>query len=397
MTNRQNNITSKVERDPRLFIVFMTLVIAGFFVVSLIETPSIKQLNTLIPFAALTIIHIVLHWLLEKITERPNRIIWYIVAQGILGLIISSLSNNIGMTFALFMALIGEAIGLLGLTRQGLLAGIYYLILLSVNFVQLSGWDSSGLLFVGTVPIVIFVVIYVTLYMRQSEAREQAQKLAAELETANRQLAEYAAQVEDLTIVNERQRMARDLHDTLSQGLAGLILKLEATDAYLINNRTDKARNIITDAMEQARVTLAEARHAIDDLRQPLVDNLDSALRLEVDRFTSATGIPVQFSADQTSPLPDSVTETLIRTVAEALTNIANHAQAQTVEVNVQVKDKGLSMTIQDDGSGFDAASIPSGHYGILGIKERVRLVNGSVAIQSEKGKGTLLKIEIPL
>jgi signal transduction histidine kinase len=78
------------------------------------------------------------------------------------------------------------------------------------------------------------------------------------------------------------------------------------------------------------------------------------------------------------------------------LTNIANHAKAQTVDVNLNMNDKTIILTVQDDGIGFDTSSIPSGHYGILGIKERVRLVNGSFEIQSENGKGTILKIEIP-
>jgi NarL family two-component system sensor histidine kinase YdfH len=126
------------------------------------------------------------------------------------------------------------------------------------------------------------------------------------------------------------------------------------------------------------------------------VDDLDSALRLEISRFSNATGIPIIFHADQVPPLPDPVTETVIRSVSEALTNVANHAKAQNVEVNVRMKDKSLLVTIQDDGQGFDASAIPSGHYGILGIKERVRLVNGSFEIQSENGKGTTLKIEVP-
>ena len=132
---------------------------------------------------------------------------------------------------------------------------------------------------------IIFVVIYVTLYVRQMEAREKAQALAVELETANRQLTDYAARVEDLTIANERQRMARELHDTLSQGLAGLILQLEAAQAHLGQDHPAKAREIITDAMGQARRTLSEARRAIDDLRQSPQDDLDSALR--------ATGLPL--------------------------------------------------------------------------------------------------------
>jgi NarL family two-component system sensor histidine kinase YdfH len=389
--------SSKVERDPRFFTWFMTLVFTAIYFVTLANAPALKQPGRLIPFTALLVVHIALHWLLEEIIKRPGRAIWYIIVQGVVALVISWMSNNTAMTFVLFMALIGEAVGLFNLTRQGLLAGIYYLVLLSVNLIQLMGWDSSGLFLLGTIPMVVFVVIYVTLYMRQMNARENAQALAAELESANRQLSEYTAQVEDLTIANERQRMARELHDTLSQGLAGLILQLEAADAHLANNRNDKAQSIIGNAMVQARSTLADARRAIDDLRQSSLDDLDSALRLEISRFKDSTGIPILFHSDQTPPLPAPVTETLIRAVAESLTNIATHAKAHNVTVDVRMKDKSLLVTIQDDGQGFDASAIPPGHYGILGIKERVRLVNGNVEIQSENGKGTTLKIEIPI
>jgi NarL family two-component system sensor histidine kinase YdfH len=100
----------------------------------------------------------------------------------------------------------------------------------------------------------------------------------------------------------------------------------------------------------------------------------------------------------QTPILPDPVKETLIRAVSEGLTNIARHAQAQRAGVEVRVVDqKSLSITIQDDGQGFDASEIPSGHYGLLGIRERIRLAKGSFDIHSEAGVGTTLKIKIPL
>lgn len=389
--------TPKVERDPRLFMWFMTLVIGIMYLVTLVEQPAVRQAGTLIPLTILLIIHVILHWQLERITARPSRVFWYILVQGGLAFAISVLAQGFGLIFAVFMALIGEAVGLLRLTRQGVLAIVYYLALLVTGLVQLLGWDSSGFLILGTVPMVIFVVIYVTLYMRQNEARERAQHLAAELEAANRQLSEYAAQVEDLTIANERQRMARELHDTLSQGLAGLILQLEAVDAHLANHRTEKARAIVSTAMDQARVTLAEARRAIDDLRRPSLDDLEAALRLEISRFNGATGIPVHLHTDPTPPLPDPIKETLLRTVAEALTNIANHARAQNVTVEVRMKDENLSVTVHDDGVGFDPSAIPSGHYGLLGIQERARLVNGSFDIQSGHGNGTILRIQIPL
>jgi NarL family two-component system sensor histidine kinase YdfH len=350
-----------------------------------------------IPFTLLLAIHIIAHWNVNRIIQNRSRILWYILGQSALAFVIVNLSGNIGMIFALYMALIGETIGFLGINRWGILSVIFYITLSLANFVLFNAQEDASFWLLTSIPTVVFVGMYVTLYTRQAIAREKAQTLATELEAANQQLTEYAARVEDLTIAAERQRMARELHDTLSQGLAGLILQLEAADAHLANKRNDKAQSIIANAMQQARSTLADARRAIDDLRQSSLDDLDSALRLEISRFTNATGIPCNYHADQTPPLPDPIKETLIRAVAESLTNIANHAKAQNVAINVWMKDKDLLVTIQDDGVGFDTSAIPSGHYGILGIKERVRLVNGNFEIQGKNGKGTTSKIQIPL
>jgi len=367
------------------------------YISTLVTQPTLRTSWMVIPYTLLLALHIIVHWNVNRIVQNRNRVVWYILGQSALAFIIISVAGNAGMLFALYMALIGETIGILGINRWGILSVLFYLALSFINLILFKAEESTSFWLLVSIPTVIFVGMYVTLYTRQAEAREQAQKLASELKLANRQLSEYAARVEDLTIANERQRMARELHDTLSQGLAGLILQLEAADAHLMNNRNDKARTIVADAMKQARATLTDARHAIDDLRKTSADDLDSALHLEISRFTDATGIPCSFQADQIPPLADTVQETIVRAVAEGLTNAAHHAQARQVAVNVGVKDKNILVTIQDDGQGFDADAIPSGHYGLLGIRERVRLVNGTFEIQSESGKGTTLKVQMPL
>ena len=386
----------KIEQDYRIFFLFMTVILIGMYFMSLAQTPALQNFWNGTLFTVLMVVHIALHWLVVRIIQTPKRKALYIIGQGLLAFIITHLSQNTGMVFSLYMALIGETIGFLGINPRSALSTFYFLALSLLNLIIFTNFDSAIYWLLTVIPTIILISMYVTLYVRQAEAREKAQALADELESANRQLTEYAARVEDLTIATERQRMARELHDTLSQGLAGLILQLEAADAHLAHQHNDKAQSIIGNAMVQARSTLADARNAIDDLRQPSLDDLDSALRLEISRFSTATGIPILFHADPTPPLPAPVTETLIRAVTESLTNVANHAQAHNVTVEVRMKDKSLSVTIQDDGQGFDASAIPSGHYGILGIKERVRLVNGNVEIQSEIGKGTTLKIEVP-
>ena len=241
--------------------------------------------------------------------------------------------------------------------------------------------------------------IYVVLYTRQAQAREQAQSLLVELEAANRQLADYAAQVEDLTIASERQRMARQLHDTLSQGLAGVILQLEAADAHLTMGRPERAQGILQQTMGQARATLSDARRAIGDLRQVQngPEDLVEALRDEVDHFTRATGIPCELEIDLAEAVPPALGETVLRSVSESLSNIARHANAHRACLRLSSLDGQLLVEVRDDGGGFDPLAVQAGHYGLLGMRERARLVGGSMEIDSAPGAGTVITLHLPL
>lgn len=364
---------------------------------SLTNNQGLRKPLELAIFTILMVVHVLLHWRLEEILKRPNAVIWYILVQGALAFSIAWLADLEAVVFALYTAMVGEAVGMFGLNRRALLASTFYLGLAFINIRHTMGIPSAGWTFLMVVPVLLFTVVYVTLYMRQIEAREKAQSLAAELDAANRQLTEYAAQVEDLTIANERQRMARELHDTLSQGLAGIILQLEAVEAHLSSNRPEKAKTIVANAMLQARATLADARKAIDDLRHPAPDDLASVLRAETSRFSEETGIPCELHLSSLPTLPDPVKDTIVRAVTEGLNNIARYAQAHSADVSVMMEDRALLLTIQDDGIGFIPEAVPSGHYGLLGIRERVRLVNGEFGLRSEAGAGTTISIKVPL
>lgn len=399
---KTDNISSKsikVDNDPILFIGILTVVVIGMVVVSVISNPAIKRPGVLIPLGILVVVHILLHWLLEKISQHARWIPWYIVFQGALAFGISYLAGGIAMIFALYMGLIGEAVGLLRLTRWGFLAAAYYLTLAAVNFLMLSDQPAIGSWLLGTIPLLLFVIIYVTLYMRQNEARDQAQTLLKELEAANQQLSEYAAQVEDLTITAERQRLARDLHDTLSQGLAGLILQLEAVDAHLKNDRTARATEILEQSMEHARQTLADARRTISNLRDHSREfpDLKGAINDEVNRFEKATGLSCQLEFLVSDRVSDEIDETIMRIISEALTNIARHASAGQVAIDIIQQDNRLQIEIKDDGNGFDPDSVGPGHYGLIGMQERTRIVGSSMEIDSHPGRGTILKFDLPL
>lgn len=234
----------------------------------------------------------------------------------------------------------------------------------------------------------------INLTLRQFYAKLRTQHFLKELEIAHHQ-------VEELTVANERQRMARDLHDTLAQGLAGLIMQLEAIDAHLSSNNTKRAHEIVHLSMSGARHTLAEARSAIDDLRlhTELQVNFAESVEKEVDHFLSLTGIPIQSNIVTPIEVSQLIYEHSIHIIRECLTNIIKHAQAHHVELNISYDDHHLVMDIKDDGIGFDMRQIGSfsGHYGLIGMQERIRIVQGTLEITNRIPHGTSVHIEIPL
>jgi len=386
-----------VENDPRLLFWFAILLMLGMFIWSFFLTPNLLQPARFALFSGLFAAHLYLHWQVNWV-EKHRRWLWvYSLVQGGLAFAITYLSANIGMVFCLFMALIGELLAIYKITVRGVLASIYLLGLAFVNFILLVGSKQAIWFALGTIPTLIFVAIYVILFTRQAEANTQARKLLEELEEANRKLSEYAAQVEDLTLSNERQRMARELHDTLSQGLAGLILQLEAVDAHLAGQRLERGRSILKQSMEKARATLAEARQAIDNLRQPEERDLAELVRQESAHFTNSTGIQCEPQINLAAEIPEAVAEAAGKAVSESLTNIARHARAKSVTLRLSGGSQQLKIEICDDGVGFEPEAVQAGHYGLLGMRERIRLAGGTLAVQSAAGKGTSIEMLFPM
>lgn len=391
-------------RDELLIYGVMLLALESVYGWSLFASPDLRAPARLIPFTGLMLLHAVMYLVVPRLSPRRRWLPIYFVAQGVLVFVIDQMTSLLGTTFGLYLylALAAQAIGLLSnRARLATSVAATYLALAVFNFVWLSGWAALPAFLGLAAPQTFFVIAFVVLFFRQAKARKHAQELLNELETAHRQLAEYAARVEDLTLVNERQRMARELHDTLAQGLAGLILQLEAVDKQLAQGRPERAQAIATQAMERARTTLADARRAIDDLRAGATAsaNLAERVRDEVERFTAATGIPCELDLNPTLPTPDSFQEHVFRAVAEGLTNVARHARASRAWVRVAEMNSGLEIVVRDDGVGFESTEVTgrAGHYGLIGLHERVRLMGGSFEVTSKPGQGTTLTLQLPI
>jgi NarL family two-component system sensor histidine kinase YdfH len=386
-------------RETRPFYLIVMAVLAGLSGLALYSSTELHAPERLIPFTLLMLLHAGLHWTSPRVVGNLRASVIYLVVQGALVFVLPLIARADYLVMGLSLALIGEAVGILWDVTRVAIAIVVYLALMAVDLLLLSEINPLPTWALAALPMTLFVVVYVVLYSRQAQARAHAQALLVELETAHRQLSEYAARVEDLTLANERQRMARELHDTLAQGLAGLILQLEAANTHLTNGRADRAQTILQQAMTRARATLGDARRAIDDLRagQTAIRDLDEALREQIAHFTDATGIPCALDVSLPSVLPDAAREHVLRAVTEGLTNIARHAQAQHAWVNVRNADGKLIIELRDDGRGFDPATIPPGHYGLLGIRERARLACGALEITSAPGAGTTLRLQLPL
>jgi len=377
----------------------LTAAVVFLYVWTLVNKPDMRQPGMLVIFTALMLVHLGLHWAVITLNLSTRTAVIVLLVQSGLVFTLVFMSAAEALAIGLYMSLIGEALGFLRISRAGVGMTLYLLLLSGVNFGLLLGWGQLPFWALMVLPLAVFVSVYVTLYSRQAEARERAQKLAAELEQANRQLSDYAAQIEDLTLSSERQRMARELHDTLAQGLAGLILQLEAVDTHLAGGRTDRAQTIVQQAMERARGTLRDARRVIDDLRsgRPASEDVARELTAEARRLETSLGIPCMVQLDLPEELPREVGEALRRVVSEGLTNIARHAGAAHAWVQVSSADGRLCVEVRDDGRGFDPAAVAAGHYGLLGLQERARLLGGECRVQSAPGQGTLLRWCIPV
>ncbi len=311
------------------------------------------------------------------------------------------------VVLSLYLVLILEAIGMRAMTRFALLVATSSLLLFVFNELlsrgALNSWTAAGLsIWISTdyAALGLFLVGYLILYFQLSGAHRQLASTYGELEEAHTGLATAASQIERLTLLTERQRLARDLHDTLSQGLVGVKLQLEAVDALLGDHGYEQAQEVVKQAMTRVQETLLEARSVIDELRasSATAHNCTEAAEVVIRRFTTATGIPCQTDLTALTSLPVALHEHVLRVLGEGLANIAQHAQARQVWVRASQEGDLLSIEVCDDGRGFEptSATAPAGHYGLLGLRERARLVGGRVEIASAPGAGTSLRFWLP-
>lgn len=352
----------------------------------------------------LFVAHIGMYWLNFRFLPEPFWVWVYYPIQTVLILSLAWLpypEANIGLSnlASATISMVGSSLGLWGNTRRSALAVLFYTgLMLAVLYFKLSPtvfWSViPGILMNGGLVVLFMISLNQQLYEKQ-----RAQELAERLESVNAQLAAAAIKNEILARQNERQRVARDLHDTLAQGVAGLVLQLEAVRSHLREGRNERASAIVEQSLLRARSTLADSRAAIDGLRAAPNLNLEAAAREQVARFEQSAGLACLTTIDiaENHGISPMVIEHTLHILGEALTNIARHARASQVSVRITARQGQLNLEVLDNGQGFDPALHPaSGHYGLLGMKERARLSGGTLTIESSPARGTRVFLHIP-
>jgi len=215
---------------------------------------------------------------------------------------------------------------------------------------------------------------------------------------ANRQLASYAVTLEQLTTSRERNRMARELHDTLAHTLSAVSIELEAVHA-LWDNNPGKARLMLDQSLTMTRDGLNESRRAIQSLRAaPLEDiGLSMALGNLARSISERIGLILDLQLPEDLPtLGPEVQHSLYRIAEEALHNISEHANATHVSVQLKLQGNQVLLTIQDDGCGFDEKSIAKDHhYGLRGMQEYASTIGAVLNVKSAPQRGTSIQLTL--
>jgi two-component system, NarL family, sensor kinase len=209
------------------------------------------------------------------------------------------------------------------------------------------------------------------------------------------------ARSQQLGAVEERNRLAREIHDTLAQGLAATAMQIETADALLEGNADpQRVRQTLQHALDMVRGNLEEARRSVMDLRAAPLEGrtLAEALPTLARDVGEKAGLHVESEiVGAQRPLAMRIEAGLFRIAQEAISNVIRHAQAKRLIVELVATPEAVRLVVEDDGLGFDPDQVPRGRFGLIGINERAHLLGGTAELCSSPGTGTRLEVRVPL
>jgi len=321
--------------------------------------------------------------------------LFYFAVQIPLGSLIISLGKGSGFNALLLLPLAGQAVVLLPelmayLANLGIVA-TYLIAVHSFTPAWPDVWTNLPIFLAG----LFFIVVFTQVAVGEEKARKQVERLLNELQESNRQLSEYSLKVEELAVVEERNRMAREIHDGLGHYLTTVNVQIQAALATL-ENKPARAREMLQKASKLSQEALADVRNSVATLRAPMDENLplEQIIRNVLkgcECETLKTSFMLLGSERSVSP---QARFTLFRTAQEAVNNVQKHSHASNLWVSLDFStEKKTKLTIKDDGIGSNNVD---GGFGLLGLRERARFVNGDIKIISSPGIGFEIQLMVP-
>ena len=310
----------------------------------------------------------------------------YFAIQLSLGATLIRLRGSTGELSLILLPLAGQTALILPIYLTVLLCLSIYTILV-MPFLLRGRWIDAIALAVIYGTGIVFVAVFTRVAASERDARNA-------LAEANQLLRDHASQVEELATTKERNRLAREIHDSVGHYLTVVNVQIGAARTMLDQDRSRALEHLAT-AQSLTQEGLAEVRHSVATLRASPTESrpLPEALTSLVDQWRAA-GLNASFRQSGTvRTLRPQSNLTLYRAGQEALTNIAKHANATIVSVRLNYVEDRTRLTIEDNGVG---ATDSEGGFGLLGIRERVQLLNGSVRVSTDAGKGFILEVEVP-
>lgn len=335
-------------------------------------------------------------WCLVDRVGAPGGYALYFVVQIAIALAGSYLSLALPVGGFLWLLILPVTAQSLALPRVGT-AAVCALALggLTLILARFGGWAGALQSLVSISAGVVFVLVFTQIALREQAAREEIERLAAELRLANHRLREYAVQVEELAITRERNRLAREIHDSLGHYLTVINVQLGAAQAVLDADRAkavdalQKAQRLVQEGLEDVRRSVAALREA-PTVNRPLPEAIGALVE-----EAEAAGIVTQLKVrGDPRPLGPRASLTLYRAAQEGLTNARKHAHPSRIDLTLDYRDRReVCLTVVDNGVG--AADAGDG-FGLLGLRERVELLGGTVHVQTRPGEGFSLDVRVP-
>ena len=319
----------------------------------------------------------------------------YFAIQIPLGSVIIALCKGAGFNALLLLPLAGQAVVLFSdtwayITNLGIVAA-YVISVRTFTNSWPDVWIDLPIFLAG----LIFILVFTQVAVGEEKARKEVEHLFSELQETNRQLSEYSLKAEELAVAQERNRLAREIHDGLGHYLTTVNIQIRAAIATL-EKKPERARELLLKAESLSKEALSDVRNSVATLRAPMDESLSLEIIIRnVLKSCECSGFETNFimlgnERSVSAPLRFA----LFRTVQEAVSNVQKHAHAPNLWVTLDFRqDDQTILVVRDDGIGSERID---GGFGLLGLRERARLVNGNINIKTSPGKGFVIELVVP-